>query len=104
MQTAELIALPLAEQPQAMETLWESLCRDAPEIKHLREPIAEKLKGAGSAMFAILADGKVVASWKGTRKSPEEILQIIEEQQKLLASATTPNPPDERDARALPSP
>jgi putative addiction module component (TIGR02574 family) len=31
MQTAELIALPLAERLQAMEALWESLCRDAPE-------------------------------------------------------------------------
>ena len=31
MQTAELIALPLAERLQAMEALWESLCRDAPD-------------------------------------------------------------------------
>lgn len=74
------------------------------EIKHLREPIAEKLKGAGSPMFAILANGKVVAAWKGTRKSPEEILQIIEEQQRLLAPATTPNPTVERDASTRPSP
>jgi hypothetical protein len=74
------------------------------EIKHLREPIAEKLKGAGSPMFAILADGKVVASWIGTRKSPEEILQIIEGQQRLLAPAMTPNPTVERDASARPSP
>jgi hypothetical protein len=27
MQTAELIALPLAERLQAMEALWDSLCR-----------------------------------------------------------------------------
>ncbi|MEQ1867808.1 MAG: addiction module protein [Micropepsaceae bacterium] len=31
MQTAELIALPLAERLEAMEALWESLCRDAPD-------------------------------------------------------------------------
>ena len=31
MQTAELIALPLTERLQAMEALWESLCRDAPD-------------------------------------------------------------------------
>ena len=31
MQTAELVALPLAERLQAMEALWESLCRDAPD-------------------------------------------------------------------------
>jgi putative addiction module component (TIGR02574 family) len=28
MQTAELVALPLAERLQAMEVLWDSLCRD----------------------------------------------------------------------------
>lgn len=31
MLTADLIALPLAERLQAMEALWESLCRDAPD-------------------------------------------------------------------------
>lgn len=31
MQTSELIALPLADRLQAMEALWESLCRDAPD-------------------------------------------------------------------------
>ena len=48
------------------------------EMKYLRDPIAEKLPGAGSPMFAILADDKVVVAWKGTRKSPEEILKIFE--------------------------
>jgi putative addiction module component (TIGR02574 family) len=28
MQTAELVVLPLAERLQAMEALWDSLCRD----------------------------------------------------------------------------
>jgi putative addiction module component (TIGR02574 family) len=28
MQTAELVALPLAERLQAMEALWDSLCRE----------------------------------------------------------------------------
>ena len=51
------------------------------EIKHLREPIAEKLEGAGSPMFAILADGQVVSSWRGAKKySPAQILKIIERQ------------------------
>lgn len=67
------------------------------EIKHLREPIAEKIKGAGSPMFAILTDGQVVASWKGTRKSPEEILSIIEKQA-LPSSGTTSNPTVPTDA------
>lgn len=31
MQASELISLPLAERLQAMEALWESLCRDAPD-------------------------------------------------------------------------
>ena len=31
MQTAELVALPLAERLQAMEALWDSLCRDQPQ-------------------------------------------------------------------------
>jgi len=50
------------------------------EIKHLRNPIAAQIKGAGSPMFAIAADGKVVAAWKGTRKNPGDILKIIEDQ------------------------
>ncbi len=28
MQTAELVAMPLADRMQAMEALWDSLCRD----------------------------------------------------------------------------
>ena len=31
MQTAELVALPLAERLQAMEALWDSLCREQPQ-------------------------------------------------------------------------
>ena len=50
------------------------------EIKHLRDPIAEQLKGAGSPMFAILADGKVVLAWKGTRRGTEELIRIFEQQ------------------------
>ncbi len=52
------------------------------QVKYLREPIAAKLEGAGSPMFAILTDGKVVAAWRGTKKySPEQILKIIRQQQ-----------------------
>jgi putative addiction module component (TIGR02574 family) len=31
MHTAELTSLPLAERLQAMEALWDSLCRDQPQ-------------------------------------------------------------------------
>ena len=52
------------------------------QVKYLREPIAAKLEGAGSPMFAILNDGKVVAAWRGTKKySPGQILEIIRQQQ-----------------------
>lgn len=55
------------------------------EIKRLREPIAEKIKGAGSPMFAILADGQVVAGWRGSKKySPDQILEIIGQQRAQL--------------------
>ena len=47
------------------------------EVRHLRDPIAESLKGVGSPMFAVLSDGKVVAAWKGTSKKSEEILGLI---------------------------
>ncbi len=60
------------------------------EIKDLRDPIAEKLKGGGSPMFAILNNGKVVASWKGTRTTPDQIVGIIEKQ--LGASSATASP------------
>ena len=48
------------------------------EIKHLREPIAEKLQGSGSPMFAIVADDTVITTWKGTWKSPGDILKVFE--------------------------
>ncbi len=57
------------------------------EIKQLREPIAEKIHGTGSPMFSILTDGHVVASWKGTKKSPAEILKIIEQEEQPTAEA-----------------
>ena len=62
------------------------------EIKHLREPIAEKIEGTGSPMFAILANGQVVSSWRGAKKySPAQILKIIEEQ--VRASPSLPRKP-----------
>jgi hypothetical protein len=51
-------------------------------IRQLREPIAENIEGAGSPMFAILADGHVVAGWRGSKKySADQILGIIEQQE-----------------------
>lgn len=60
-------------------------------VKYLREPIAAKLEGAGSPMFAILADGKVLAAWRGAKKySPEQILEIIRQQQAQSFAGPTP--------------
>jgi hypothetical protein len=62
------------------------------EIKHLREPIAEKIEGSGSPMFAIVANGQVVSSWRGAKKySPVQILKIIERQ--VRASSSLPQKP-----------
>ena len=63
------------------------------QVKYLREPIAAKLEGAGSPMFAILADGKVVAAWRGTKKySPEQILEIIRQQKAQSRTGPTFQP------------
>lgn len=59
-------------------------------VKYLRGPIAEKIQGAGSPMFAILTDGRVVASWRGAKKySPDQILRIIERQQAQMFTGST---------------
>jgi hypothetical protein len=61
------------------------------QIKHLRDPIAEKIQGAGSPMFAILADDKVVLAWKGTWRGPDAILKIFAKQFGEPSSARAPN-------------
>ena len=63
------------------------------EIKSLREPIAAKLAGAGSPMFAILNEGKVVEAWRGSKKySPDQILEIIGQQQAQMFSGPNRKP------------
>ena len=52
------------------------------EIEHLQEPISASIKGAGSPIFSLLVDGKVVTSWKGTGKNPKAIIAMIEKAQK----------------------
>jgi len=48
------------------------------EIEHLQEPIAASVKGAGSPIFSLLVDGKVVTTWKGTGRNPAAIIAMIE--------------------------
>ena len=48
------------------------------EVKHLSQPIADRLKGAGSPMFAILVDDKVISAWLGVKRSPEEIIRALD--------------------------
>ncbi len=49
-----------------------------PELAAYRDPIARSFHGAvGSPMFALLADGVVVDSWRGTARSNDEILAEI---------------------------
>jgi len=52
------------------------------EIEHLQPAIAESIKGSGSPIFSLLADGKVVASWKGTGRNPAAIVAMIEKAEK----------------------
>ncbi|MDI1244972.1 MAG: addiction module protein [Rhodoferax sp.] len=47
MQTAELVAMPLADRLQAMEALWDSLCRDTTAMQTIpawhEEVLGERL-------------------------------------------------------------
>ena len=57
-------------------------------IRPLRDPIAHELPGAGSPMFALLAYGRVVASWRGAKKySADQIQQLIAAQVPRAAAA-----------------
>lgn len=53
-----------------------------PDIRHLHDPIAVALSGAGAPMYAVLSDGKVVSAWRGASKRPDEILALL----RLLSS------------------
>jgi len=57
------------------------------EIRNFRNAIADTINGAGSPMFAILKNGHVVTSWRGSKRySAEEILTIIRRQQANFAA------------------
>jgi hypothetical protein len=52
------------------------------EIEHLQPPIAASISGAGSPIFSLLVDGKVVTTWKGTGRKPQAIIAMIEKAEK----------------------
>lgn len=74
MNTAELIALPLAERLRAMEALWDSLCRstagDALAPGWHAEVLSARAKGldAGTEKTSLWADAK-----KRIRENAERI-------------------------------
>lgn len=72
MQTAELVALPLAERLQAMEALWDSLCRDQTQAAVVPAGHEEEL----SKRVAALDSGKEVTTpWE---EAEERIRQRAE--------------------------
>jgi hypothetical protein len=60
MQTAELVALPLAERLLAMEVLWDSLCRDSPDSAAIPSWHEEVL---GKRLAALESGQEVVSPW-----------------------------------------
>jgi putative addiction module component (TIGR02574 family) len=57
MQNAELVALPLAQRLQAMEALWDSLCRDAAQSLDVpvwhQEELRQRLDALDSGAVAV---------------------------------------------------
>lgn len=65
MQTAQLVALPLAERLQAMEALWDSLCRDQTQTPVLPAWHEEEL----NRRVAALDSGEEVATpWETAKE------------------------------------
>ena len=48
------------------------------DLAPMRDAIAARLEGVGAPMFALVVDGNVVAAWKGTSKTPANIVGLIE--------------------------
>lgn len=69
METAELIALPLAERLRAMEALWESLCRGAAGDGLSPGWHAEVL---GARAAALDAGAEKISSWADAKKRIRE--------------------------------
>src|SRR6185369_14235840 len=50
------------------------------DLAPMRDAIATALDGVGAPMFALLVDGQVVAAWKGSAKTPANIIGLINRQ------------------------
>ena len=74
METAELIALPLAERLRAMEALWDSLCRGGSSDA----PVPHWHAGVLSARAKALDAGtETSSSWADARKRIRENAERI---------------------------
>ena len=69
METAELIALPLAERLRAMEALWDSLCRGAAGDALSPGWHAEVLSARAAALDA---GTEKISSWADAKKRIRE--------------------------------
>lgn len=65
MQTAELVALPLADRLQAMEALWDSLCRDQTQAYVVPTWHEEELN---KHVAALDSSEEVVSPWKKAKE------------------------------------
>jgi putative addiction module component (TIGR02574 family) len=65
MQTAELVALPLAERLQAMEALWDSLCREQSQASVVPTWHADEL---GKRMAAIEKGEVITVPWEEAKE------------------------------------
>ena len=65
MHTAELVALPLAERLQAMEALWDSLCREQPQASVVPTWHADEL---GKRMAAIERGEVMTVPWEEAKE------------------------------------
>ena len=73
MQTAELVVLPLAERLQAMEALWDSLCRDQTQADVVPTWHEEELN---KRVAALDSGDEVVSPWE---EAKERIRQRAEQ-------------------------
>jgi len=65
MQTAELVALPLAEHLRAMEALWDSLCRDQTQAHVVPAWHEEELN---KRVAALESGEEVVSPWEEVKE------------------------------------
>ena len=65
MQTADLVALPLAQRLQAMEALWESLCKDSYQAQIVPTWHQEVL---GQRLESLNAGTEIVSPWEEAKE------------------------------------